>query len=230
VSFQYGAEAFPPKVPTDGASHNLIEHDQVTGFSDGVAFAAAPDEDIPAFSGEAARVISGIVGETLREGLHTKVKYSPPAGREPRYDTITANEMSADGLGISFGGPFRSNHIGTAPGPNDYQYYPLVLSSSVAAGNVTVQLRLDEVPTYGHETFKIDLYGQGSCEESSITPGLGEHFLGQSLLKTDLAGDGTTTMTVPLAAPASALTATATSPDGDTSELSPCLALGEKTN
>jgi hypothetical protein len=151
-------------------------------------------------------------------------------GQSAELQHAAGQEAVADGLGISFGGPFRSNHIGTAPGPNDYQYYPLVLSSSVAAGNVTVQLRLDEVPTYGHETFKIDLYGQGSCEESSITPGLGEHFLGQSLLKTDLAGDGTTTMTVPLAAPASALTATATSPDGDTSELSPCLALGEKTN
>ncbi len=205
---------------TGGASHNLIEHDQVTGFSDGVAFAAAPDEDVPAFTREAAREIS----EMVREAVGSGVKFSPPAEREPRYDTVTANEMSADGLGISFGGPFRFNHIGTAPGPNDYQFFPAVVSSSVAAGNLTVHLRLDEVPTYGHETFTIDLYAQGSCEENSVTPGLGEHVLGRSQLRTNLLGDGTTTMTVPLAAPATALTATATSPDGDTSEFSPCVA------
>jgi hypothetical protein len=62
--------------------------------------------------------------------------------------------------------------------------------------------------------------------QDSVTPGLGEHFLGESLLKTGLTGEGTTTLTVPLTAPASALTVSATSPDGDTSEFSPCLALG----
>jgi hypothetical protein len=206
-------------LPVVGASNNLVRYDLITGFADGVAFGQAPEQDTPATQSELIRTFLYPF-----EG----VKYDPSAEQEPRHDTITQNQMSADGLGISFGGTFHHNEVEPAPGPNDYQFYPLVLSSSVSSGNVTVQLRLDDLPTQGHTTFKIDLYAQGPCEENSITPGIGNHFLGQSLLTTGLLGDGTTMMTVPIPVTASALTATATAPNGDTSEFGPCLTLGDK--
>ncbi len=100
---------------------------------------------------------------------------------------------------------------------NNNQAKPFVFSAVHNSGSTTAQLRLVSTP---NTTFSIDIFVSSVCDPSGS--GEGEVFLETKTITTNVVGRGRTI--VPnLAAPVgSFITATATSPNGDTSEFSLC--------
>jgi hypothetical protein len=134
--------------------------------------------------------------------------------------------MSGNALGINLGGgPFRPNADRAALcGPNDYQSYPVLLDVNRPTGaEVKVAGRLSAVRPL--TAYRIDLYSQAGCDQPG---GQGLHYLGRQLVRAGLSGSTDFTLTLPAARSGGEryFTATATAPDGSTSEFSPCLGGG----
>ena len=137
--------------------------------------------------------------------------------------SIYANEC----LGIDFGGAFDDceptpNDLGDADmGPNESQNFPMitsVVSSLVGGGTTTITGRLN-----GHADtmYTLDFYSNPACARFPRNFLEGRTYLGSGQVTTDGSGHGTFDVVVPVAmAAGERVTATATNPDGATSEFS----------
>ena len=104
-------------------------------------------------------------------------------------------------------------------GPNNLQNFP-VLTSAVL-GSTIVGGTLNSLAT---TTFRVDLYANTECDPTGH--GEGETYLGTDTVTTDTNGDGVFTVIFGAVVPVGHLiTATATDPDGSTSEMSLCVAV-----
>ena len=104
-------------------------------------------------------------------------------------------------------------------GANNLQNYPILLDVDIFSGDLYVafQLNSEAVTTYA-----IEFFSSSECHEDGH--GGGENYLGTTSVTTN--GTGTTIfgLTFPVAVlPGEFITATATAPDGSTSEFSACL-------
>jgi hypothetical protein len=124
---------------------------------------------------------------------------------------------SNGGLGIDLGGNgLTLNDLGDADtGPNNYQNFPVLVA--VLGGYTTrIQGNLNSAP---NTTFTLDFYANSAPDPSGY--GEGERYLGSGTATTD--GNGNLTFDIPLAARTrrgQVVTATATDPEGNTSEFS----------
>jgi hypothetical protein len=151
--------------------------------------------------------------------------------------TVTDNIMHGNVQGVTFAGAYDYDGAETPGtlGPNGYQTYPLLFGAYQRDGGVLVTGRLTGLPRLGG-TYQIELYSQSSCASDSVTPGQGEHYLGAEHLYAVAQPvphplGALFSLRFPTAAAGdNAVTATATAPDGSTSEFSPCLTLGHKTH
>ena len=153
-------------------------------------------------------------------------------------NTITGNSVYAnDGLGINLGIGFGAydvtpnDPLDADAGPNMLQNFPVLSSRSVwNPAQVVAKGVLDSAP---NTTYSIELFA--SAEADSSGHGEGEQIIGSISVTTNangfakftaptgvstLVGDGKTVF----------LTATATDPDGNTSEFSPALEVERKGN
>jgi hypothetical protein len=135
-----------------------------------------------------------------------------PTGNAIRGNSIHDNA----GLGIDLGGDGvtpNGFHAGQ-PGPNDWQTFP-VLSAAYAGSTTVVMGALNSTPS---STFTIDFYDNAAPDPTGY--GQGRTYLGSMTVTTDASGNASFTATG--LAPAGLgqwISATATSPTGDTSEL-----------
>jgi parallel beta-helix repeat protein len=106
-------------------------------------------------------------------------------------------------------------------GANNLQNYPVLSSATLNGLLTTIQGTLNSSPS---TTYKLDFYVNGSCDPSGY--GEGSTYLGVKTVTTDAGGDASFTAAFLNFIPAGAyVTATATDPNGSTSEFSQCLAL-----
>ena len=135
------------------------------------------------------------------------------------------NTLRDDSSGIILGnGAYLYNglHLDETD-PNLHQPYALLFDAVARGGRIGLSGRLT---AHGNSRYTIDLYEQPSCAQNSITPGVGQHDLGREHVHTDAFGDALFTLSFPEAPRAGAVSATATAPNGSTSEFSPCLTVG----
>ena len=156
------------------------------------------------------------------------IAYNGDAGVEVQGLSSTSNTIrgnsifSNGGIGIDLGGDgVTANDANDADsGPNERQNYPIVASATPNAPSGTnVQGVLDSAPS---TTYTLDFYASPGCEArpQDFTEGL--IYLGSQDVATD--GSGHAVFDVNLAftiEPGQPVTATATDPNGNTSELSP---------
>lgn len=104
-------------------------------------------------------------------------------------------------------------------GPNDFQNFPSLLSAIGSDDSAVITGRLSSTP---NAAFRIELFANTGCNASGFGPG--ERFLGVTNVTTgaDGAANFEVSLPVPLAAGES-VTATATNPNGSTSEFSMCI-------
>jgi hypothetical protein len=147
---------------------------------------------------------------------------------------ITANSIFGNGsLGIDLA---PTNQIGRSPndnsnnpavqdsdaGPNEGQNFPVLSSASVAAGTATVS---GSLPSRPNTVYRLEFFSSsGSC--AANTPGQGQTFLGSTNVQTDASGNGSFNAVQFSGVPSAqtVIAATATDPDGNTSEFSDCKA------
>ncbi len=133
---------------------------------------------------------------------------------------LSCNSISGNGgLGIDLGplGMTPNDPGDTDTGPNDLQNFPVISSVTSGAGTaVTGTLR--SLPS---RSYTVELFGNAACDASGY--GEATNYLGSIQIATD--SSGFASFTANLAAnvpPGSSVTATATDPFGNTSEISRC--------
>jgi len=130
---------------------------------------------------------------------------------------------STNGLGIdltngNLGLDYNDDGDGDA-GPNNYQNYPILTSVTYGASTTTVAGTLNSAAA---TTFDVDFYTDPLCSARPQDLPEGKTWLGSTPVTTDGSGDGSFNVVFPVAlAAGSPVTATATDPDGNTSEFSP---------
>ncbi len=112
------------------------------------------------------------------------------------------------------------NDAGDADGgPNGYQNYPLISSVTYGGSSTTVVGTLQSTPS---TTFDVDFYANPACNGRPQEQDEAKTYIGSIEVTTDGSGNGAFNEVLAVAvANGSPITATATSPSGETSELSP---------
>jgi photosystem II stability/assembly factor-like uncharacterized protein len=141
-------------------------------------------------------------------------------GNSIRGNSIFSNNL----LGIDLGGRGVTANDGTDPdtGPNNLQNFPVLTSVLSSGGNTTIQGSLNSIP---NTTFQIDFYSSAAVDPAGN--GEGALFFNTTPIMTDGNGNATINVTFPASLGAGrVVTATATDPNGNTSEFS----AGDATN
>jgi hypothetical protein len=126
--------------------------------------------------------------------------------------------FSNDGLGIDLGqtGVTPNDPTDADVGDNNLQNFPLITSALSVGDTTTIQGNLNSTP---NTTLQIDFYSSAALDPSGH--GEGAQFLGMTLVTTDGNGNATINVTFPVAlGTGRVVTATATDPQGNTSEFS----------
>ena len=155
------------------------------------------------------------------------VVYAPgPDGHSPiRGNSIYSNaaffaNVALIGIDLNTDG-VTPNDLGDAdgaPGANDLQNFPIITSASPSSGTTHVVGKLNSL---ANTTFTIDFYSNVACVGRPQDFREGQTYLGAADVVTDGTGNATIDVVLPVEIdPGSPVTATATSPDGDTSEFS----------
>jgi CSLREA domain-containing protein len=107
-------------------------------------------------------------------------------------------------------------------GPNNLQNFPDLTSVTIAGAGTTVQGTLD---TEANKAYRLEFFANSACDASGN--GEGQTFLGSKNVKTTASGNTSFTFASATVIGSSAwVTATATDPDGNTSEFSACRQAG----
>jgi len=125
------------------------------------------------------------------------------------------------GLGIALNGgtPTTNDPGDTDVGANNLQNYPVITSAPIAAGVATISGTLNSTPD---KAFRIEFFANDRCDPSGF--GEGRQFIGSiPAALTDGSGNAAfNAVPFPVAGAGVVFTATATDPDGNTSEFSQC--------
>ncbi len=139
-------------------------------------------------------------------------------------NSFLGNRIYGNGaLGIDLDpqGPVPNDVLDTDHGPNEGQNYPTVTLATSTASNVTIAGQLG---SSADSSYRIEYFVSLICPHSGL--GVGENFIGFQNVSTDANGIAALSATIPTALIEGYVTATATSADGNTSEFSPCIAIG----
>ncbi|HEX7334391.1 MAG TPA: SBBP repeat-containing protein [Pyrinomonadaceae bacterium] len=165
--------------------------------------------------------MNSIIGGT-ESGAANKIAFNGGAGIQVfsgSRNAIRGNSIFSNAaLGIDLGpnGVTPNDTTDSDIGANLLQNFPVLTSVQSSGGSTTIQGSLKSTP---NTTFQIDFYSSTALDPSGN--GEGALFFNTTPVTTDGNGDATINVTFPDALPAGrAITATATDPDGNTSEFS----------
>lgn len=137
-------------------------------------------------------------------------------------NAIRGNRIYANanlGIDLGFNGVDTNDAGDVDTGPNNRQNYPLLASASSDSNSTTIAGSLNSAAS---TQFTLDFYASDSCDPSGY--GEGERYLGSDTVTTDGNGDvGFNSVLATSTAGVAQVTATATDPDGNTSEFSACV-------
>ena len=130
------------------------------------------------------------------------------------------SQPAGSGLGIDLLDPFgiTANDVGDGDtGANNLQNYPVLTSAT--SGSAIIEGNLNST---ANNTFRLEFFSNTACDSSGN--GEGERFLGSTNVTTDGSGNASFVVSLPVSVPVGQFaTATATDPNGNTSEFSQCV-------
>lgn len=136
------------------------------------------------------------------------------SGISIRGNSIFSN--SGLGIDLSVNGVTANDGNDNDSGPNFLQNFPVVTGVLSSSNSTTIQGTLKSIP---NTTFQVDFYSSASVDPSGN--GEGAQFFGSTPVSTNGNGDATINVTFPVGLAAGRIiTATATDPNGNTSEFS----------
>ena len=183
-------------------SGSTIADNTGSGGAGGIQLAAPGNatikgNTITSNSGDGVRVASGTENEIQENSIYDNAQL----GINLSEDSITPND-TGDG----------------DTGPNNLQNFPVLIRVVSAGDSLDIDGRLNSTP---NTTFNIDLYSNQSCDPSGY--GEGQAYLGTFSDSTDSSGNLVFKASFPKSNLAGEyITATATDPNGNTSEFSAC--------
>jgi hypothetical protein len=133
-------------------------------------------------------------------------------------NSILSNSIyNNGGLGIDLGGdgPRSNDQCDTDTGPDNLQNYPVLTSITTSGGNVRI---VGTINSLANTMFRLEFFGDDVVDPSNF--GEGRFFLGSSNVTTDGSCNGAFDVSFVLVPGARTITATATDPNGNTSEFS----------
>lgn len=208
----------------------LLGQDAVDNWVQGNRIGVAADSELPipnngygvAAIGSGPNLIGGtnfdsegnLIANNTGEGVGVTMFFGASTGKRILRNSIYAN----GGLGIDLeqDGATLNDNLDPDTGGNGRQNYP-VLSSASADGGLTIEGTLNSTANTG---FEIQFFANSECDPSGL--GEGEDYVGSAVVTTDGSGNVAFSEDFPPFA-GQFVTATATSPDGNTSEFSGCV-------
>jgi hypothetical protein len=195
---------------------------QVLGNRIGVASTGAPlgqgTHGVVLLSATHDNVIGGVVtgaANTIAFNGGDGVFVNSGTNNSIRGNAIYDNRELGIDLG-STGGVTTNDVNDTDAGPNQLQNFPMLTSVTNSANTVVIAGSLHSRSSTLHQ---LDFYASATNDPSGF--GEGNFYLGSSSVTTDGAGNGSFSVSLPVALPASRVCATATDPFGNTSEFGP---------
>jgi hypothetical protein len=169
-----------------------------------------------------ADAVNNIIGGT-QSGAANKIAFNGTGGVVisgiGQGNSIRGNSIfSNGGLGIDLGQNGVTPNDGTDPdnGANNLQNFPVITGVISSSNSTTIQGSLKSLP---NTTFQIDFYSNSAVDPSGN--GEGAQYFDTASVTTNLIGDATINATFPVGLPSGrVITATATDPNGNTSEFS----------
>ncbi|HEU4389479.1 MAG TPA: hypothetical protein VFV34_16870, partial [Blastocatellia bacterium] len=209
------------------AQHNLIGG---TGSGQGNIIAFNTGGSVP--DGQGGSIVvpgAGVTVATLPEVPDADLGLDPTVGNRISGNSIHSNTgvITGDGLGIDLNK--SPNEVdaqdGVTPndagdgdtGANDLQNFPVLASVATSGAVTTIQGTLNSTP---NATFTIEFFSNSDCDPTGF--GEGETYIGSTTVATNGAGNGSFSASF-AAVGCLSVTATATDPDGNTSEFSNCI-------
>jgi len=128
---------------------------------------------------------------------------------------------SGPGIEVDPHGPQPNDPLDIDHGPNEGQNFPTVTQATAGANSVAVAGFLDSLPS---TQFRIEYFVSTACELSGF--GEGEHYVGFQNVTSGADGKATLGTVLNTNYVSGFVTATATDAAGNTSEFSPCVAIG----
>jgi Right handed beta helix region len=193
---------------------------------EGNVIEAGPPEQVQSSSAIGIRLVGTAIENTLRRnriafnggpGIQIERNLPPQANR----NSISQNSISGNGeIGIDLGadGVTLNDPGDSDTGANDLQNFPTLGSAHSGANSTSASGVLESAPGM---SYQIEIFASSACDRSGN--GEGERFLGSRSVTTDGAGLASFVFFESTSVPiGSFLTATATDPNGNTSEFSPC--------
>jgi uncharacterized repeat protein (TIGR01451 family) len=204
------------------SSGNRVQGNKIGTRADGTTSLPNSTDGILILNSASNNTVGGAAGEgnIIAFNLGAGVMVESGTGNAIQSNAIFSN----GGLGIDLApAGVTPNDAGDGDsGANNLQNFPVLTSSNGAAGGVNIQGTLN---SNANTTFTLDFFSSSSCDASGN--GEGQTFLGSATATTN--GSGNAAFNVTLAASASSgesITATATNPQGNTSEFSACISYG----
>ena len=216
-----GAEGVRVNSPT--ATGNLVQGNRVGTRSDGVTQLPNSTNGVRVTNSASSNTIGGAAGggNIIAFNLSAGVMLETGTANHIQANSIFSNNA----LGIDLGpAGVTPNDAGDGDaGANNLQNFPvLTTSNGVAGGGVNVQGTLN---SSANTTFTLEFFSNASCDPSGN--GEGRTFLGSAPVTTNGAGNVTFNVNVTgSAVVGETITATATNPQGNTSEFSNCVSYG----
>jgi hypothetical protein len=180
----------------------------------GVSISSSSNNVIGGTAAGAANKISFNGGSGFNGGAGVMVFSG--TGNSVRGNSIFANTNL--GIDLNGDGVTANDSSDADTGPNNFQNFPLLTSSSSNGSTTTIQGTLNSKP---NTVFQIDFYSNAGCDPSGN--GEGARFFDTTSITTDANGNASINFVSSLALPAGrVISATTTDPTGNTSEFSAC--------
>jgi CSLREA domain-containing protein len=209
--------------PLPNTGDGVVVNSFVNTF--GIVLSVARDVVVGGTAAGAGNVIAFNGGDGISVSPHSRDGVFH-RGLSFRGNSVYSNARQAIRLGRPFDAPEANDLSDADEGPNGLQNHPLISSVAASAGGSVVRGTLDSAPG---RAYALDFYANPACDPSGH--GEGQALVGTLSVETDSAGRAAFEAALPaLPGALPVLTATATDPDGNTSEFSPCYSGGAQAS
>ncbi len=199
-----------------GATGSLIQHNVIGLSAAGQPLGNAGDGIKVSRTASHNEISDNIIAANTLNGIYLESGATNPTGIYMARNSLYGNRL----LGIDLGGDgVTLNDSGDADtGPNHRQNFPAITRAAATDTHVLLYTTLDAAP---NTAYTLHFYYSETCDRSGY--GEAEQYLGQASTMTDASGTVMLGITfVKRLPPGTVITATATDPDRNTSELSAC--------
>ncbi len=209
---------------TSPASGNLIVANFIGTNSSGTNALGNSGDGVYITGGASSNTVGGAAGSgnTIAFNILAGVVVGTSTTSTESDDAILGNSIFSNGaLGIDLGddGVTMNTPGGPHTGPNHLQNYPVTTSATIAGGTTTIGGTFNSTSS---TTFTLQFFANAAADPSGF--GQGQTFLGQTTVTTGEGGNATFSVSFPSPPAAQDIvTATATDPNGNTSEFSQAL-------